>query len=185
MPLIWRIPDDFPEEFIGEYDSSCSPDRFIFRSARVLDALPPATIRFGVPLSELSHFDCLPNSSSIPLVSQRLAALLLSFSPSDIQLFPATVHASDTSAAGFSLLNAISEVAAVDYARSAVVRIPGTDAIMKFNQLAHLPDALGRHHIARERDYRSHLLVSEHLAAAICSCGCTGIQFDPPESVHP
>src|SRR5262245_32957850 len=139
MPLIWQIPDDYPEQAIGEYDRIGSPDRFLFLKGRPLGDLPPPTIRFSIRVDRLRKFDCLAHSGMIPLVSQRLAAALSRVCSGDVQLFPAVVHATDAELVGYSLVNATRDVAAVDYAESSFVPIPGTDAVMKFNRLRHRP----------------------------------------------
>lgn len=185
MPLIWEIPDRYPEHAIGEYDHTCSPDRFLFLQGRLLEELPAATIKFGLKSDRLRTFDCLAHSGMIPLVSERLVSILAQTCPEDVQLFPAVVRAGDAEVAGYSLVNATRQVAAVDYADSSFVQIPGTKAVMKFNRLRHRPEAFEGIHIARERDYHSHLLVSEYLADELLRAGCTGLQFSHPEKVHP
>lgn len=185
MPLIWRTPDSYPEEAIGEYDRACSPDRFLFQQGRPLGDLPPSTICFGIQADRLRKFDCLAHSGTIPLVSERLAAALSRACSSDVQLFPAVVCAVDAELVGYYLVNATREVAAVNYADSSIVPIPGTDAVMKFNRLRHRPGIFNGIHIARERDYRSHLLVNESLADELLRMGFTGLQFMHPEEIHP
>jgi hypothetical protein len=185
MPLIWNIPDSYPERAIGEYDRAHSPDRFLFLGGRPLGDLPPATIRFGVPADRLRKFDCLAHSGMIPLVSERLASVLIRVCLSDLELFPAVVHASDSELAGYSLVNVTREVAAVDYSESSFVPIPGTEAVMKFNRLRHISGVFDGIHIAREQDYHSHLLVSEYLADELLRLGATGLHFKRAEEVHP
>lgn len=185
MPLIWRIPESYPERAIGEYDRAASPDRFLFQQARRLGKLPPATIRFDLSADQLRKFDCLAHSGMIPLVSQRVTAVLSRVCPDNVQLFPAVVHAVDAELDGYSLVNATRDVAAVDYADSSFVPIPGTDAVMKFNRLRHRSGVFDGIHIARERDYHSHLLISESLADELLHMGFTGLQFTHPEEVHP
>lgn len=185
MPLIWDTPDSYPERAIGEYDRACSPDRFLFREGRPLGDLPPATIRFGVRADQLRKFDCLAHSGMVPLVSQRVSAVLSRVCPKDVQLFPAVVCVADGGLDGYSLVNATHEVAAVDYADSSFVPIPGTNAVMKFNRLRHRPGVFQGIHIARERDYHSHLLISEFLADELLHLGATGLHFTHPEEVHP
>jgi hypothetical protein len=185
MPLIWDIPESYPERAIGEYDRACSPDQFLFLKGRPLGDAPPATIRFSVRADRLRKFDCLAHSGMIPLVSQRLASVLARVCLDEVQLFPAVVHASDTELTGYSLVNATHEVAAVDYSKSSFVPIPGTDAVMKFNRLRHLSGAFDGIHIAREQDYHSHLLVSESLAEELLRIGATGLRFTQAEEVHP
>lgn len=185
MPVIWRIPDRYPERAIGEYDRTCSPDRFLFLRGRPLDYLPPATIRFNIRAARVRKFDCLPHSGMIPLIGERLASVLLRVCPHEVQLFPAVVCATDAKLTGYCLLNATREVAGVDYEESSFVPIPGTDAVMKFNRLRHRAEAFDGIHIAREHDYNSYLWVSTPLAEELLRTDCTGLHFIRPEEVHP
>ena len=185
MPLIWTIPNNYPQHAYGEYDRASSPDRFLFLKSRSLDDLPQATIRFRARVHWLRKFDSLAHSARIPLVSQLFAAVLSRVCPNDVQLFPAIVSAADAEFSDYSLVNATREVAAVDYSESSVVYFPGTDFVMKFNRLSHLPGVFDGVHIARERDYPSHLLISESLAGELLRMNATGLKFIRPEEVHP
>lgn len=185
MPLIWEIPDSYPEEAVGEYEKASSPDRFLFRQGRRLEDLPPPTIRFDVRADQLREFDCLEHNGTIPIVSQRVSEVLLRICRDDVQLFPAVIRAIDSELVGYSLVNATREVAAVDYANSSFIPIPGTKAVMKFNRLRHRPGVFDGIHLARERDCHSQLLVSETLADEILRLGFTGLHFMRPEDVHP
>ena len=58
-------------------------------------------------------------------------------------------------------MNVLPRVASVDLSGSNFIFIPGTKQIMKFNRLKLKPDALGAHHLAREVQFNSFILVSE------------------------
>ena len=186
MAVIWHISDEYPEEAIGEYDRFVSPDRFLFlRGAQLESPQGLATFRFKVPASKLVAYECLPNNAMVPLVGPHIAQILELLCPGDIQLFPAHVYTADADLHDYRLLNATHCVKAVDRGQSAWVSILGTQAIMKFNRLRHLPDCMSGHHIARDADYHSHLLISETLHSELKKLRFRGIQFTQPEEIHP
>ena len=184
MPLLWRIPDDFPERAIGEYERSKSPDRFLFREGRVLEIDGMPTLKFDVPSVAIPPFDCLPNNSLVPLVNSRVKRVLEQLCPSDVQLFEASVIAADRAVTGYWLVNATHSVRGLDRSRSVYTHVPGTDQIMAFQKVHYHEDCLGRHHVARDAEYRSHLLVSGELHKRFQEQVITGVVFLFPEEVY-
>ena len=186
MPFLWKIPNDYPEDAIGEYVRGVSPDRFLLRKAcRLEGSFGVATVRFEIDSGALRGFDHLPNSSMIPLVTPRLKSLIESVCPKDAEFFEAKVITSDGELSGYSLLNVTRSVKATDMSQSSVVLIPGTSAIMKFNRLKLLRGCMGEHLLARNSDYLSHLLVNDSLAQRILNERFSGVWLMPPEEVHP
>jgi hypothetical protein len=186
MPFLWEIPNDYPEEAIGEYVREVSPDRFLLRKAcRLESSFGVATVRFEIGSEALRGFDHLPNSSMIPLVNLRLKSLIESVCPKDAEFFATKVITSDGELPGYSLLNVTWSVKATDMSQSSVVLIPGTRAIMKFNRLKFLEGCMGERLLARDSDYLSHLLVNESLAQRILSERISGVWLMSPEGVHP
>lgn len=186
MIYLWEIPDDFPEELIGEYVREESPDRFLFRHGTPIPKteLVPS-FAFAAEPEALREYDVLPNSAMIPLISERVARILTRLCPDDVQLITASVVAAGEKLSGFSLVNVVARVASVDHSGSKFTYIPGTKQIMKFNRLTFKPDALGSHHLARELEYNSFILASETLKQAFDSERVMGHAFVPPEAIKP
>lgn len=130
-------------------------------------------------------YDVLPNDTMIPLVSERVARILTSLCPDDIELIAANVVAFGEKLLGFSLVNVLPQIASVDYEGSNFVYIPGTKQIMKFSRLKLKPDVLRAHHLARAVEYNSFILASEKLRRAFESEQVTGLEFVPPEALKP
>lgn len=186
MPFLWQIPDGYPEEAIGDYDREASPDRFLLRKACGLGgSFGVATVRFKVSGDALREFDELPNSSMTPLVSERLKSLLSGVCPLDVEFLPTNVIAANGRLSGYSLLNVVHAVKATNLSQSAVVPIPGTQAIMKFNRLRLLEGCMGEHQLARNADYLSHILVGDGLAKEMLREKISGVRLAVPEEIHP
>jgi hypothetical protein len=172
---LWKIPDDYPASLIGTYDKDRSPDRFLFIQGQRFGKSPDVpSFTFSAKSESLRKYDVLPNSTMIPLVSARVAKILEQLCQGDVELIPANVSARDEKLEDYSLLNILPRVASVDHSASKFVCIPGTTQIMKFTELTVRPNALGSHHLAREKEYKSFILVSETLKGRFESERVTG-----------
>src|SRR6185436_16529586 len=186
MIYLWKIPDEYPEELIGEYVREKSPDRFLFHHGKPIpqrDLVPSFT--FTAEPAVLCEYDVLPNSTMIPLVSERVVQILSHVCPNNFELVKASVSAAGEKLPGFSLVNVLPRVASVDHGGSNFIFIPGTKQIMKFDRLKLKADALGSHHLAREIEYDSFILVSETLKQTFDSERVTGHAFVSPDAIHP
>lgn len=176
-PFVWTIPEEFPEELIGTYDRGRSPDRFEYRKGEPVHGVV-ATPVFVYParLEDLEVWDVLPNDAQLPLVSPRVVAVLRSEAAADCQLLDAVVEHRDGAAKdGWKLLNVTTAVQAIDHETSEYSLVPGTKQILAFRKLRYRPDALGQVKIARDAEYKSHLLVSPTLAAVLVGAGVRGL----------
>ncbi len=65
MVYLWKIPDEYPEKLIGEYDRENSPDRFIFKKGEILSSdLAKPVIMFDVSVQDLRELDDLANNAT-------------------------------------------------------------------------------------------------------------------------
>ncbi len=182
MTFLWRIPETNSDGLIGTYLRSNGLDRFELRKGKRIEVSEARPI---VQFDELTHglltFDCLANTAA-PLVSQRMAQVLLNTCERDFQLVPARIEAADGVLDGWSLLNATASVRAIDHSRSIYTMVPGTRAIMSFQHLEFLEDCLVGHQLARDAEYLGHLLVSDSLAQALSDF--SGTTFERPEEAY-
>jgi len=177
-PLLWRVPEGFPAGAIGEYDRRLGPEPSAFRTTRRQLGQAALVVRFEAPSLQLSRYDCLPNDVGVPLVDEAVSAVLLEICPDDVQLLPVKVVARGVVLDGFSFVNVLCQVDAIDPSGTESFNVPGTDILMGFNRLAHRPGALGGRHLAREIEYPPHVLVSTHLSRRIKSLGrLPGVEF--------
>ena len=184
MALIWRIPDDYPEEHIGEYDRTVSPDRFLFRQGKLIDiGKNKPVVRFKAPMASLRKYGCLPSNTMVPLLSAEASETLRSLCGSNIQFVPSVVAATDGTLGDFALLNVLSLLPVIDLNKSVYSKVHGSDAILSFSHLVLCDNCLGSSHIARAAEYPSFLVVSAELANIFQEKGIRGVQFVAPEQV--
>jgi hypothetical protein len=186
MIYLWETSDEFGDEMVGEYLVEKSPDRFLFRQGKPFDqaGLTPS-FKFTSEAEQLAILDMLPNNALIPLVSSRMAKMLMEICPQDIELVPSEVSASGKRLAGFSIVNVLFSMAGIDHENSRYVYIPGTKQIMKFNRLRLKPNALGSHDLSRDIEYRAFIFASEKIKKILESERVKGCTFVPPESLRP
>ncbi|HCU05305.1 MAG TPA: hypothetical protein DIC51_03225 [Coxiellaceae bacterium] len=167
MVFLWEIiQENFSQKLLGKYDEDASPDRFLLRKGRRL--LPdefdkPAIVVFEGSKKTMSKYDCLPNTSSIPLVNYRIRKILEDLAPDDVQFLDAKVICTDGELDGYQLLNATHTIVGIDFEKSKYKKIPmpRNGFIYSWKYLTYKPGCMGVHHIARDQEYIGNLLVSE------------------------
>lgn len=185
MTKIWRVSEDDPENLLGTFVGDPLRAHALKSARRFTSEGDVFIFRFQASGKTLSHWDCVANNVLLPLVNERVASIVARHCAEEVQLVEAAIETSDGVLDGYRILNPLREVAAVDMAASEVVRIPGSDAIVKFNRVRFRPEGLGTSKIAREARYHPFLLVADDLAKAIQGAGVIGASFLDAEAVHP
>jgi len=185
-PLVWTIPEEFPEALIGNYDRKRSPDRFEYRKGQPVEAsLGTPVFVFSGCLEDLLEWDVLPNDAQLPLVNGKVAELLTREAGADVQLLAAIVeHQGGAANDHWKLLNITRAVQAIDHAASKYSLIDGTRQILRFDKLRYRSGALGDVKIARDAEYKSHILVSHSLADALIASKARGLALSGPEDME-
>jgi hypothetical protein len=88
MVLLWRIPDDYPEEAIGLYDRTSSPDEYLFKEGAHVSTSGKPTIRFEVRSTALAgfafhYFDAGRRWLAATAIGLRLVSLVINFTVGD------------------------------------------------------------------------------------------------------
>lgn len=177
-PFIWSIPEPFPQGLIGVYDRQRSPDRFAFRKGEPLpEGIGTPVFIFRASLEDLQAWDVLPNDAMLPLVGGRVAAILMQEAITQTQLLDAVVeHRGGVSRDRWKLVNVTTSVQAIDHALSKYTLVRGTKQVLGFTKLRYRPGALDEAKIARDAEYKSHILVSPSLAAALSGVRGLGLR---------
>lgn len=161
MRFLWRIPDDYPETLIGEYQKEIAPDRFDLQKGKFLgcDWGVPA-FEFQATCKELRKFDDLANNAMVPLVSNRIAKFLNQSLVELVELIPASIKTQDGNLDGYSVVNVLHLGESVDRQKSQYTCIPGTEQPMSFSKLEFLgnPDSKM---IIREKIYPGFIVVTD------------------------
>jgi len=182
---LWDTSDDYPESCIGQYDKEKSPDRFELRQGkRLADDFGPVIFRFRQPARELQGWDCLENNALVPLIGPRAFEALSKIADTDVQALTTRVHTSDGELDGYRAINIVRVIQCADLERSRFKKIVGSDRIMKFTSLRHRPNCLGDHHIAREFEYLSHIIVSDVIREIFSRAHITGVRFIKSDEVR-
>lgn len=185
MLYLWKIPDEYPENMIGEYQKDVSPDRFEFRKGETLpENIGTPKFKFKVPLSELEGVGDLCNNARLPLLSEDVISILVEFASDSVQLFDAIVEGSDGVSEGYKLVNIKKLVAGIDHDKSEYTKVPGTDQIMNFKSLSYIEGCMGDVQLARDEEYRGNLLVNSNLAEKLMELRKKGIALCLPEDME-
>jgi len=177
MIWIWSIPDNYPNNRIGEYIDGSGTDRFVFREGKIIhqEVISPKIV-FECAEKHLS--DVLPNSGQLIVVSQRVLEILNEVCLQDIQVFNAKVINRGKRIQNYYLINVVNSVQVIDKEASEFKTIKGSDAILGFKKIVYKTEHLGSFNLVRNADYRSHILVSDYLKDKFKKEKITGVQFN-------
>lgn len=187
MIYLWEDPENYLNRDVGEYDKTCSPDRFLLRTGHALETKefsPIPILHFEVSKKRVLKFDCLPNNTSIPLVNEKVKHILETMASNEVQFFPAKLICADGELEGYYFLNATRTFKGIDHERSTYTKIAGLDAICGFKTLIYKSGCLKEYHLARDEEYKGHLLVNEQIKAAFDKEKITGVRFVRPEEYY-
>ena len=177
MLWMWSVPENFPNKKIGQFVKGNGTDRFVFREGRELTE-PIECPKIVFECSGDSLNDVLPNSGSLLVVSKKVIDILHRICSKDVQVFEANVYIGEKKIPEYYLLNIVSAVKVIDKTKSEYSTIKGTDAILSFNKIVYDVEILpNNHHLVRNEDYKSHVLVSDHLKKEFERHNIKGVQF--------
>jgi len=188
-----KTPDNYPLHLVASYVKKLNPDKYNFFQGEPVSF--KGEIVFEVKTARkvrILKFDQLCNNSTAPLVSKRLADLLISVARDDIQLLPAKIIAKDGEIDDeFFLVNVIRKVKGVDREKSIYTGLPDSlidcaeaaKAIMSFDKLVLSFEKLQVVNIARLEEYHSYILISEPVKEIID--GLSGVKLITPAEITP
>lgn len=181
---LWKIPYDYPEKLIGRYERERSPDSFHFVQGTRLrqnQIFKHPILKFNVNKKQLEKYDCLINNTAIPLVNARLTNLLKKLADDDVQLFETIVECTDGELTGYKILNVTHTVKGIDHKRSDYAKMKQADAILRFKKLVYKPHCMMKHQLARDEEYKPHLLASQGIYDAFKRENITGVWLARPD----
>jgi hypothetical protein len=181
------VPKKNSNRNVGSYDQNFVLDPSLLSNGKKISTKefnPVPMLNFKVPKSKLLPFDCLPNSTGIPLVNNRLKALLEILAPNDVQFFPAHITCKDGELDGYQFLNVTSTIRGIDHEKSIYSKMKIVDAILGFTYLTHKPGYMNLHLLARDEECLVDLLVDEKIKAAFDKEHITGVWLAKPEEFY-
>jgi hypothetical protein len=183
-PYVWSIPETYPERLIGHYVAEGVPDSLEFKKgvevsleAKVLN------FQYSATLGEVGAFDVLANDALLPLVGERAAAILSRIASASVQLLPVSLECVDGRDGSYRLMNVTRTVRGIDHRASKYSLIRGTDKILGFQRLRYRSDCLGDLAIARDEEYKPHILVSDALRRAFAAAEVCGVRLEDPANL--
>ncbi len=187
MVYLWRIPEFYKNRDIGEYDRENSSDRFLLLEGRNLtmdeySATP--VVNFQIPKKKVLQFDCLPNDGADALVSLRVKKILETIAPNDVQFFKARLICKDGELNNYYFLNVTHTVSGIDHEKSSYTKMKMADAISRIHYLTYKPDCMQKYDLARDEEYKVHLLVSEKIKQVFDNEKITGVWLVRPEDYY-
>jgi len=188
MIYLW-ILSECPNKHIAVYDREASADYFMFRKGIKLtkeQVDKPLIFSLEVTQAEILRYDAIPNNSASPLVNQKIIDILLELAPDDVQFFDAQVRCKDGTLTSYKLLNIAHEIFGIDHEHSVytLMKMSAVKAISGFRYLTYLPRCMGKHKLARDKEYRSNLLSSEEVKQAFERNKIKGVRFVKPEDFY-
>jgi len=184
---LWERPKEYSEEEIGIYDQDHSLDYFLFQRGKYLsnkqiDVKP--VIKFDLTMQQTKRFDCLLNTSSVPIINNRLADLLREYAAFDIQLFDVKIECIDGELEGYKIMNVCHAVKGIDHAQSVYKKSSVGNYLTRVKRLIYKAGCLGNHKLARDEEYKGNLLVSDFLHNILSKHNFTGLWLAEPEKYY-
>ncbi len=180
----WRIPDLYPNRYVGVYEQG--PDWLALSSGDYVHVDSPLHFLFDeASLDSLVQLGCLWNNIGVPIVEGKLAQFIKDLGGEDVQLLPCAIDAKDRSGENFFVLNILPTVLCINHKESIIHRFDEGE-ISGFKKLKLKTDAcMMGHMFAREREYRSFIVVSEEAMLRISTLNLDGVQFFTDRSMLP
>jgi hypothetical protein len=185
MPLLWRIPEDYPQSQIGRYNRVHGPDRFLFlEGCRIQEPFKiRPQVKFDCKKDDLHHDDCIWSDAGVPIVNERMKSFLSERVFDQVQFFDVDISAKNGGITGHYILNVTSIVEVIDMNSSKYDFVFGTEGIMSFSALRVIDGSMGGVSIGRDKNYLSYLFLSDLLAQQFKIAGFQGLSLVEPSSI--
>lgn len=177
MIWMWNIPNTWPDKRIGTVNEETGTDRFEFLNGNVLDKNEIVSPDIVFECQEKFLYDVLPNSGSLLIISERLLNIMKNLCEDDFQVFKANVFVKNKKIDGYYLINIVNKIEVLDKQNSIYTTILDTDAILNLKKVVYKQDNLLNHHIVRNLDCLSNVLVSEKLKEIFDKEKIKGVEF--------
>lgn len=160
------------------YDRKRSPDRFLFREGQVIrEKLPKAFIEFEVSKERLGKYNCLCNSSLLPVVDSKTRAILDEIADGEVQYFDVDIECTDGVLTDYKIVNIVYSVQhGADLSRSRYETFEDGE-ISYFKYLVLKNNCLGHHAIARLEESKAHILLNQNLYDALKRHKIKGVEL--------
>ncbi|MDR3442411.1 MAG: hypothetical protein P4L65_05280 [Legionella sp.] len=182
MIYLWEHSEHYAYQYKALYNAERPAECFSFKKDRTLTYQEALLFNLDLPQSEITtKYDCIPNTSGLPLVNQKVMDLLLELTPDEVQFFDTKIQCSDEVLTHYKLLNATHSFAKTSRAHSlASIIHDDPDAFLGFRYLTYQPECMGNLKLARSDEYRTNLLVTADIKHAFEAHKIKGARFIEP-----
>ncbi|MIF51082.1 hypothetical protein EL09_15305 [Salmonella enterica subsp. enterica] len=160
----WDIPKKYANKNIGEYQyDKVNYLSFTNGESFKQNKFVRPVIKYDVNDNFLEKYDCIPNSSRIPVVNKKMKEFLEYYASNEVEFYNVDIYAGNELFHDFYLLNIITKTSLVDLTNSVYIYIPGTQEIMSFNRVCFIDDKLTNFNITRCSEYLPYIMLSNEL----------------------
>ena len=184
MIYLWYEPRDYPDKAYGYYHYKEAPDRIPFiRGEQVRPPDRPLACSIEGKLNDLYAYDNVDSQCGFPLAGPRLRKLFDDLCPNDIQYLDTVIYGKDGSTKNYKGVNITNKVPALDHEHTICkyASVGDPPPIIWFGHMALLSNCLGSYDIARMKEDKPTILISERLYQALKRDNITGVA---PITVH-
>lgn len=177
----WRIPDYYPNKRIGNYET-IKLDKFIFQECKYINGLTEKPIvKFNCKKEFL--YDVLPNDKMLIIVSDKVKKLLMDHCEDNIQFIDVDIIVENEVLNNYFIVNILNQIDILDIKKSVFKNLLNTNAILSFRKIIYTKEDIMPFHIARNKDYHPHVLVSNELKEIFDKYKIKGVSFKTADEI--
>lgn len=183
MYYVWTISEKYPQSYWIKYDWEHNPDYLQFLNNKTINLLDTDVV-FGlsekVSLNSSLKFDYIM-SDAIPLISKRLAFLIIDNKIEDLQLIPANVYQGNNVVGEYSIPVFLSVIDCIDKKASIFEK-----EIDDYTTTVFKPGSLGNKKIVKAKGYEDGNPIVQESFVSLCNqARIKGIDFHKEPFVNP
>lgn len=184
MAWVWHMTpiDDFPEAKIDYLKSDPTYSSTEFTTYEQVISAKSPVFKTRAKLNRFVEKHC-PPIGSYPVVDELWRTIIRQFAPERrVAFLPIELRAADGITFKFSWVVCCDQVECINLKRSktnAEVRRGKERVIIDFEEYMHYDDCLRGLHIARDKNFSSHIVISDELWSALAATGESGMFYQP------
>jgi len=179
---LWKPADNYPNTRIGVYNKKESIDEYeFFRGNCVHKINPKIIIDFECPKEYIEKYGSIYTTAGSPVVREDVLGLCNDLLKDQIQIFDVELRTKNGVLKNYKLVNILNLVEGIDLEHSICKYLTDEKTILGFKYLVLKGNCLGDLHIARLKETKSLILVSEALKERFEKNKVKGVRFPTPE----
>lgn len=181
---IWGIPNDQPAKFIGKYRRENIFPYTEMMEGREVNNDILAQIEFECDIEELVSNDVIYlNRGRLPIVSNRISALLSDYVGNSIQPIKTIINCADGVVLDYVIINVVGIYEILDMRKSIYETFSGTVFPSRFSKVSIAENSLETACIGRDLNVRSHIFLTNDLSVFLQNVSRNKLVFWEPEHI--